>query len=60
MLAVGMLRNKAGVHSFEIPMPEIRQPDEVLIRIKEVGLDGTDFNIVRFFNSRILLKDVMK
>lgn len=48
MLAVGMLRGKPGVHSFDIPVPEIRKPDEVLIRMKEVGLDGTDFNIVRY------------
>ena len=48
MLAVGMIRDKTGVHSFELPMPEIKQPDEVLVRIKEVGLDGTDFNIVRY------------
>src|SRR4030065_109368 len=48
MQAVGMLRGKPGVHSFDIPTPEIQQPDEVLIRIKEVGLDGTDFNMVRY------------
>lgn len=48
MLAVGMLRGKPGVHSFEVPVPEVRQPDEVLIRMKEVGLDGTDFNAVRY------------
>jgi threonine dehydrogenase-like Zn-dependent dehydrogenase len=29
-------------------MPEIKQPDEVLVRVKEVGLDGTDFNMVRY------------
>jgi threonine dehydrogenase-like Zn-dependent dehydrogenase len=28
-------------------MPEIKQPDEVMVRVKEVGLDGTDFNMVR-------------
>ncbi len=48
MLAVGMLRDKPGVHDFELPMPEIKEPDEVLIRIKEVGLDGTDYNTVRY------------
>jgi threonine dehydrogenase-like Zn-dependent dehydrogenase len=48
MLAVGMVRGQTGVHAFEIPQPEIRQPDEVLIRVKEVGLDGTDFNMVRY------------
>jgi threonine dehydrogenase-like Zn-dependent dehydrogenase len=48
MLAVGMVRGKPGVHAFEIPRPEIKQPDEVLVRVKEVGLDGTDFNLVRY------------
>lgn len=48
MLAVGMVRGKPGAHSFEVPMPRIGQPNEVLIRIKEVGVDGTDFNIVRY------------
>ncbi len=47
MLAVGMYRDQAGVHHFEVPMPEIRQPGDVLVRIKEVGLDGTDFETVR-------------
>ena len=48
MLAVGMLRGKEGVHAFETPKPEIKQSDEVLVRIKQVGLDGTDFNMVRY------------
>ncbi len=48
MLAVGMMRGKEGVHVFELPMPEIKQPDEVLVRVKEVGVDGTDFNMVRY------------
>ncbi len=48
MLAVGMGRGKPGVHAFELPMPEVKQPDEVLVRVKEVGLDGTDFNMLRF------------
>ena len=48
MLAVGIIRGKPGVHAFELPMPEIKQPDEVLVRVKEVGLDGTDFNMVRY------------
>jgi threonine dehydrogenase-like Zn-dependent dehydrogenase len=48
MLAVGIVKGKDGVHSFDLPEPEIKQPDEVLVRIKRVGLDGTDFNIVRY------------
>lgn len=47
MHAVGMIRGATGVHSFEVPMPEIHQPDEVLVRVKQVGLDGTDFGIVK-------------
>lgn len=47
MLAVGMRRGGDGVEAFEVPEPKIEQPDEVLIRVKEVGLDGTDFNLVR-------------
>ncbi len=47
MLAVGMLRGKPGVHVFEIPKPDIKQADEVLVRVKEVGVDGTDFNMVK-------------
>jgi glucose 1-dehydrogenase len=48
MFAVGLIKNKTGVFDFEIPAPEIKNPDEVLIRIKEVGLDGTDINLVRY------------
>ncbi|MDO8579212.1 MAG: alcohol dehydrogenase catalytic domain-containing protein [Dehalococcoidales bacterium] len=45
---VGMMRGEPGVRSFEVPMPEIKQPNEVLVRMKEVGLDGTDINMVRY------------
>ncbi|MES0278438.1 MAG: alcohol dehydrogenase catalytic domain-containing protein, partial [Dehalococcoidales bacterium] len=48
MLAVGMIRGKKGIFDFEIPKPGITRPDEVLVRVKEVGLDGTDFNIARY------------
>ena len=48
MLAIGMLRGKAGVHTFKLPKPEIQKPDEVLVRVKEAGVDGTDFNMVKY------------
>jgi threonine dehydrogenase-like Zn-dependent dehydrogenase len=48
MLAVGMIRGKKGIFDFEISKPGITRPDEVLVRVKEVGLDGTDFNIARY------------
>ncbi len=47
MLAIGMLRGKSGVHAFDLPKPEIKQPDEVLVRVKQAGVDGTDFNMVK-------------
>ncbi len=48
MLAVGLLRDKTGVYDFEIPRPEIKKPDEVLVKIQQVGIDGTDVNMVRY------------
>lgn len=48
MLAIGMRKGQPGLHRFDVPVPEIKEPDEVLIKVKEVGLDGTDFNMVRF------------
>ncbi|MFC2021221.1 alcohol dehydrogenase catalytic domain-containing protein [Chloroflexota bacterium] len=47
MFAVGMMRGKPGMQQFEIQRPEIRQTDEVLVKVKEVGLDGTDFGILK-------------
>jgi threonine dehydrogenase-like Zn-dependent dehydrogenase len=47
MLAVGSVRGKEGAHSFDLPRPEIVNPDDVLVRIKHAGLDGTDFGMVR-------------
>jgi threonine dehydrogenase-like Zn-dependent dehydrogenase len=35
------------VHTFEMLKPAIKEPDEVLVKIKEVGLDGTDINMVK-------------
>jgi len=37
MLAVGMLWGKKGVRSFDIPKPDIKEPDEVLVWVKEAG-----------------------
>ena len=48
MFAVGLARGKRGVQGFEVPMPRIEQDDQVLIRVVQVGLDGTDFRLVRY------------
>ena len=42
MFAVGLAKNSKGVKAFEIPKPEIEKPDGVLVRVLEVGIDGTD------------------
>ena len=47
MQAIGMIRGETGIHAFEIPEPDITQPDEVLVRVKEVGIDGTDISMIR-------------
>ena len=47
MKAIVMTRGKPGVHAFDLPKPELSLPDEVLVRVKEAGVDGTDFNMVK-------------
>ena len=48
MLAVGLKRDVNGIQSFHITKPEIKKDNEVLVKIKQVGLDGTDFNMVKY------------
>jgi len=47
MVGIGMLRSKPGVHHFELPMPKISTPMQVLVRVKEVGICGTDYGMVK-------------
>jgi threonine dehydrogenase-like Zn-dependent dehydrogenase len=47
MFAVGMRRAETGVHGFMLPVPKIETPTQVLVRVKQVGLDGTDFSMVQ-------------
>ena len=48
MLGIGLSKNINGAQSFYIPKPQIKESTEVLVRIKQVGLDGTDFNMVNY------------
>lgn len=48
MLAIGMYKDKPGAHTFDLPKPEITKPDEILIKVKQAGVDGTDFNMVKY------------
>jgi threonine dehydrogenase-like Zn-dependent dehydrogenase len=41
-----MIRGESGVTEFKLPKPRIKADDEVLIKVREVGLDGTDFGIL--------------
>jgi len=47
MFGVGMKRSEQGICGFTLPVPKITSPTQVLVRVKEVGLDGTDFSMVR-------------
>jgi threonine dehydrogenase-like Zn-dependent dehydrogenase len=42
-----MYRDKPGSHNYDLPKPEIKQPDEILIKVKQAGVDGTDFNMIK-------------
>jgi threonine dehydrogenase-like Zn-dependent dehydrogenase len=47
MLAIAMYKEKPGPHTYDLPRPEITKPDEILIKVKQAGVDGTDFNMVK-------------
>jgi len=47
MKAIVMMRGKPGAHAFDLPKPKLSQPDEVLVRVKEAGVDGTDYNMIK-------------
>jgi len=47
MKAIVMMRDKPGAYAFELPKPRINQPDEVLVKVKEAGVDGTDYNMIK-------------
>ena len=47
MLALGMYKGKPGAHNYDLPKPDITKPDEILIKVKQAGVDGTDFNMIK-------------
>jgi len=47
ILAIGLIRGKEGIQSFELPKPEIKAPTQVLVRVVEAGINGTDYSIVQ-------------
>lgn len=59
MLAVSLLKNRKGIQSFEMPMAEIKTPDDVLVQVRQIGLDRTDFNTVRL-GLQTLLRVIMR
>lgn len=49
MLAVGLTASSKEIQSFEIEAPTISAPDDVLVRIVQAGIDGTDRAVVQFY-----------
>lgn len=45
MLGIGMNRGIKDISELQLSYPVINSDDDVLIKVKEVGLDGTDFGI---------------
>lgn len=46
MRAIGLIRGEEGVQSFDLPKPKIASPSQVLVKVIEAGIDGTDRYIV--------------
>jgi len=47
LLGIGLVKGKSGVHEFEVAEPEIADEHDVMVRVLKVGLDGTDFQMIR-------------
>ena len=47
MFAVGLARKFDGVVDFELPKPEIQGPKDVLVKVLQAGIDGTDRDMIR-------------
>jgi len=41
------MRGKSGAHLLDLPKPKLTRPDEVLVKVKEAGVDGTDYNMIK-------------
>lgn len=46
MKAIGLIRGKEGVQRFEVPRPAVTSARQVLVRVIEAGIDGTDLETV--------------
>lgn len=47
MKAIGLKVSASGIHVLDLPAPRIRRDTEVKVRLVEVGIDGTDRNLVK-------------
>ncbi|MFC2038482.1 alcohol dehydrogenase catalytic domain-containing protein [Chloroflexota bacterium] len=47
MKALVMKRGETGAYITDIPKPQLNQADQVLVRVIEAGLDGTDYNMIK-------------
>ncbi|MCL4499470.1 MAG: alcohol dehydrogenase catalytic domain-containing protein [Actinobacteria bacterium] len=46
MFAIGLKRGLEGIQRFEVEKPSIQQEKQVLVRVIETGIDGTDRHVV--------------
>ncbi|MBI4287287.1 MAG: alcohol dehydrogenase catalytic domain-containing protein [Chloroflexi bacterium] len=47
MFAVGLARKQEGLVDFELKKPEIKGPKDVLVRVLQAGIDGTDRDMIQ-------------
>lgn len=47
MRALGLRTDAPGVHALDIPAPAIERETQVQIAMREIGIDGTDKNLVK-------------
>ncbi len=47
MFAVGLARKQDGVVDFEMKKPEIKGPRDVLVKLLQAGIDGTDRDMIQ-------------
>jgi threonine dehydrogenase-like Zn-dependent dehydrogenase len=53
-----VLRDVGKIEATEIPIPEVKKPDDVLLKVKAVGICGTDLKIIEgkhHFNKNTVL-----
>lgn len=48
MPAFGFYKNRKGTQKFFVEKPKIKKPTDVMVKIIQTGVDGTDFSLIKF------------